>query len=471
MNRAIGKPIDILLVEDNLGDVELVREMLSYVAGKYTLTTADRLAAGLSLLEEGTFDLLLLDMGLPDSSGIDTLRDLQEKAPPLPIVVLTGLADEELAAQAISLGAQDYLVKGQFDGAILSRSMYYAIERKKAEETLRESEARLYGIASTALDAVILINDDGLVTFWNDAATRMFGYTKDEIAGKYLHSFIMPERHNDTFRKGFEAFRLTGGGPRIGRVYETEAKRMDGTEFPVEISVAAQRLKGKWNAIGIVRDISKRKRMEEELKQMAHHDALTGLPNRRFFMDILDLELAEARRHHNKLPILFLDLDRFKYINDSLGHDIGDELLKEVAKRLRNSIRESDTVARIGGDEFSVLLANIANPDDISSIAKKIVDAIKEPFWIRGHQLHSSTSIGISIYPDDATTKDALFKSADIAMYHAKRGGSTYQFYSPSMNIRSVERMRLESWLRQAIGRGELEVYYQPHFYYYSDNQ
>jgi diguanylate cyclase (GGDEF)-like protein len=195
---------------------------------------------------------------------------------------------------------------------------------------------------------------------------------------------------------------------------------------------------------------------------MAHHDALTGLPNRRFFMDLLDLELAEARRHHNKLPILFLDLDRFKYINDSLGHDIGDELLKEVAERLKHSIRESDTVARIGGDEFSILLADIANPDDISGIARKIVDAIKEPYWIRGYQLHSSTSIGISIYPDDADTKEALFKSADIAMYHAKRGGNTYQFYSPSMNMRSIERMRLESWLRQAIGRGELEVYYQP---------
>ncbi len=462
MNREIGEPIDILLLEDNLGDVELVREMLSCVAGEYTLTTADRLAVCLSLLKERTFDVLLLGLGLLHSSGIETLWKIQDKAQNLPIVVLTGLGDEEFAAQTLGLGAQDYLVKGQFDGPILSRSIRYAIERKEGEETLRESEARLQGIASAALDAVILIDDDGLVTFWNDAATRMFGYTKEEITGKYLHFFVIPDRHIDTFMRGFKTFRLTGEGRVIGRVYEMEAKKKGGTEFPVELSLAALKLKGKWNSIGIVRDITERKRLEKKLEQLAHHDALTGLPNRRLFTDILNLELAEARRNQKKLAILFLDLDRFKYINDTLGHDIGDELLKEVAERLRHSIRESDTVARIGGDEFNILLADIANADDISGISKKIVDAIKEPCWIRGHQLHSSTSIGISIFPDDADTTDALFKSADIAMYHAKRAGNTYQFYSPSMNIRSIERMRLESWLRQAIGRGELEVYYQP---------
>jgi diguanylate cyclase (GGDEF)-like protein/PAS domain S-box-containing protein len=462
MNRETGKSINILLLEEDLGDIELVREMLSCVAGKCTLITAGRLAACLSLLKEGTFDVLLLNLRLHDSSGIETLWKIQDIAPNLPIVVLAESADEEFAAQALGLGAQDYLVKGKFDGPILSRSMRYAIERSKGEEALRESEARLYGIASAALDAVIMIDNDGLVTFWNDAATSMFGYTKEEITGKYLVSSIMPDRHIDAFLRGFEAFRLTGEGPVMGRVYEIEAKRKDWTEFPVELSLAALRLKGKWNSIGIVRDITARKRLEVELRQMAHHDALTGLPNRRLFIDILDLELAETRRHQNKLAVLFLDLDRFKHINDTLGHDIGDELLKEVAERLRHSIRESDTVARIGGDEFNILLADIANADDISGIAKKIVDAIKEPFWIRGHQLHSSTSIGISIYPDDADTTDALFKSADIAMYHAKRGGSTCQFYSPSMNVRSIERMRTESWLRQAIRRGELEVYYQP---------
>ncbi len=450
------------MVEDNLIDLELIRERLNDVALGYTLSTADRLAAALSLLEKETFDVLLLDLSLPDSSGFESLRKLRDKAPGLPIVVLTGNSDEDFAVQAIDLGAQDYLVKGEFDGAILSRSIRYAIGRKKGEETLRESEARFSGIASATPDAVIFIDNDGLVTFWNDAATRMFGYTREEIAGKYLISSIMPERDTDTFLRGFEEFRLTGKGPLIGRVYEIMAKRKGGTEFPAEFSLAAMRLKDKWNAIGIVRDITGRKGLEVESRQMAHHDALAGLPNQRLFIDILTLEMAQARRRQDKLAILFLDLDRFKYVNYNLGHDMGDELLVEVAKRLRHSIRESDTVARIEGDEFNILLAGIANAEEIGGIAKKIVDAIKEPYWIRGHQIHSSTSIGISIYPDDADTTDALFKSADIALSHAKLEGNTYRFYSSSMNIRSLERMRLENWLRQAIGRGELEVYYQP---------
>ena len=352
-------------------------------------------------------------------------------------ILVTGTTENRGLAISFSTIAFFLIICGAL--IIISRNVSRLLDR--STEAQRESEAQLYGITSAALNAIILIDNDGLVTFWNDAATRMFGYTKEEIARKYLHSFIMPDRHIDTFRTGFETFMLTGEGPFIGRVYEIEAKRKDGTEFPVELSLAALKLKDKWNAVGIVRDITERKMMEEALKQMAHHDALTGLPNRRLLMEILSLALAQARRHKNKLAILFLDLDGFKYINDTLGHDIGDELLKEVAERMRRSVRESDTVARIGGDEFNILLADIADADDISGIAKKIVDAIKEPFLIRGHKLHSSVSIGISIYPDDADTMEALFKSADIAMYYAKREGNTYQFYSPSMNVQSIQRM------------------------------
>ncbi len=449
-------------MQDNLGDVDVVRELLRGAAGLYTLTTADRLVLGLSLLEKGTFDALLLDLRLPDSSGIETLLKFQNKAPNLPIIVLTGLADEELTVQAIGLGAKDYLVKGQFDGPILSKSLRYAIELKKQEEALRDSEARLNGIASAALDAIILIDNNGLVTFWNDAATWMFGYSKEEITGKYLVSSIITDRHADTFLKGLEEFRVTGEGPLIGRTHEILAKRQDKTEFPAELSLTALRLRRKWNAICVVRDLTERKRLEVELRQMAHHDALTGLPNRRLFIDILDLAVAEARRRKNKLAILFIDLERFRDINDAMGHDIGEKLLQEAAERLRNCIRDSDTVAHIGAGEFNILLSDISFADEIGSIVKKVDDAIKEPYWIRGHQLQTSSSIGISIYPDDGSTTDTLLNNAGIAMYHAKRGGNACQFYSPTMNIRSIERMRQESWLRQAIGRGELQVYYQP---------
>ena len=206
-----------------------------------------------------------------------------------------------------------------------------------------------------------------------------------------------------------------------------------------------------------------RKSMEEEMRHMAHHDALTGLPNRRLFLEIVDIEIAQARRDHRALAILFLDLDRFKEINDTLGHEAGDELLAEVAKRLKVSLRESDNIARTGGDEFNIILTDFDHAEDVALIAGKIMRSFQSPFFIAGHYLHMTTSIGISIYPDDSENTDTLFRYADIAMYHAKDlGKNTYQFYNSDINVRSVEKIRMEGDLRQAIGRGELSVHYQP---------
>jgi diguanylate cyclase (GGDEF)-like protein/PAS domain S-box-containing protein len=468
-------------------------------------------------------------------------------------------------------------------------------ERKQAEQSLIESEARFRSMASATLDAFILIDNDGNVTFWNDSAAKMFGYTKEEITGKYLHSFIMPERYIDSFRRGFEAFQFTGEGPFIGKVYEVEAERKDGTEFPVELSLAALKLKGNWCAVGIVRDITERRRlehslrrsyevtkaiidsmkeaislidvrdfrivgvnstflkeygysdeseilgqhcyavthhrsdvcgppddicpltetvrmgghytvehlhygkngekiyveittspimdesgkvvqvvhvqrniterkmMEEKIRHQAYHDELTDLPNRRFFMDIVSIEIPKTHRSQKKLAILFLDLDRFKEVNDTLGHEAGDQLLKEVSGRLKACIRESDTLARMGGDEFNILLADISRTEDITIIVRKIMNSFQKRYRIAGHDLPITTSIGISIYPDDGKEMDTLFRYADIAMYHAKEmGKNTYRFYNPAINIQSIERMKMEGYLHQAIERGEFSVYYQP---------
>ncbi|MEW6117501.1 MAG: EAL domain-containing protein [Nitrospirota bacterium] len=210
-------------------------------------------------------------------------------------------------------------------------------------------------------------------------------------------------------------------------------------------------------------DITERKRIEEEIKHMAHHDALTGLPNRRLFIDIITFALAEARRHKKRLALLFLDLDRFKEVNDTLGHEAGDELLKHVSVRLKAVIRRTDTIARIGGDEFNIVLTDIARGEDAGDVARKIVESFQKPFSIAGKELHITTSIGISIYPDDTDDIDILFRCSDMAMYHAKETGrNTYQFYNPAINTRSLERMRLEGMLRRTIEGGELVVYYQP---------
>jgi diguanylate cyclase (GGDEF)-like protein/PAS domain S-box-containing protein len=206
-----------------------------------------------------------------------------------------------------------------------------------------------------------------------------------------------------------------------------------------------------------------RKRIEERMRHMAHHDALTGLPNRRLFMEIAGFEFAEARRYKKKAAILFLDLDRFKEVNDTLGHEAGDELLRAVTERLKATVRETDTLARIGGDEFNIVIADITNAGSIASIARKIMDFFKKPFSITGQELYITGSMGISIYPDDAQDIEDLLRYADIALYYAKEHGrNQYQFYNPVINTRSLERIRFESSLRQAIERGEFIIYYQP---------
>ena len=213
----------------------------------------------------------------------------------------------------------------------------------------------------------------------------------------------------------------------------------------------------------VVQEITARKKMEEEIRHLANHDALTGLPNRRLFLELISLEIAQSRRHGTKMAVFFLDLDRFKNINDTLGHEAGDELLKMVAAGLRRTVRSSDTVARIGGDEFNIIVPDVVRAEDVADVARKIVDYFGRSFVIAGQELHITASLGISVFPDDSDEIDGLLRYADIAMYHAKeQGRNNYQFYNPEINTRSLERMRLENRLGQSVERGELFIHYQP---------
>jgi diguanylate cyclase (GGDEF)-like protein/PAS domain S-box-containing protein len=452
--------INVLAIEDNPDDAELLRVMLKKVQEpSFTFVQAPRLSGGLQILREGSFDIVLLDLGLPDSEGMDSVLKIRRQSPTIPIIVFTGIDDNEVALKALHLDVQDYLTKGQIDRHLLVRSIRYAIERKRAVEALRNSEARFRRLSESGIIGIAYFDADGRIIDGNDKFLAMIGSNREELAAGRVRRWgrLVPPEWETRMREASEEFRASG---RI-TPYETEYLSRNGSRFWGLFGAA--KLDGQPDEIAFIVDITERKRLEEEITHMAHHDVLTGLPNRRLFMELIRFEIAEARRNRTKTGLLFLDLDRFKEVNDTLGHEAGDKLLKTVAERLRAAIRDSDAVARIGGDEFSILIAGITRPDDITEIAQKILDAFQEKCIIAGHEFTITASMGISVYPDDSDTIESLFQYADIALYHAKnRGRNTFEFYDPDINRRSVERLKFENALRQTVAHRELTVHYQP---------
>ncbi|MCC6345886.1 MAG: EAL domain-containing protein [Nitrospirales bacterium] len=335
-------------------------------------------------------------------------------------------------------------------------------ERKRVERALRRSEDRL----KEAQRIASLGNWEWNLTTgklkWSDEIYHIMGVSPQnfELSPESCLSMVHPD---DRLAVEQTVAEMMSGQEKCAVDYRVTRK--DGAEIVVQIQAeVACVVEGRQlRIVGTVQDITERKALEEAIRYQANHDLLTGLPNRMLFTELLILGISQASRSRKRLAVLFLDLDRFKNINDSLGHHAGDQLLKEVAVRLLSPVRESDTVARMGGDEFVLLLPDIVHAGDVDTIVRKIMDAFQTPFSIGGNEVHISTSIGVSVYPDAGEYAEELIKNADIAMYYAKeQGRSNYQFYSPEMNIRTLERMILENSLRQTLDRGELVVYYQP---------
>ncbi len=331
---------------------------------------------------------------------------------------------------------------------------------KRTEDKLRASERLLTAMLNSIPDIAWLKDRDGRFIMVNEPFSMASGKRPELLIGKTDFD-AWPRWLAERYVADDQAVMLSRETKRV----EEPLAVKHGPERWIETiktCIVNERDEVVGTA-GISRDITDRKRMEEEIRHMAQHDSLTGLPNRRMFIDILNLEIAQARRHESKLAVLFLDLDRFKDVNDTLGHEAGDRLLKVVAFRLRRAIRESDTVARIGGDEFNVVLSDLGRAEDASAIARKIVESMARPFSIAGHDLQVTASIGISIFPDDGTKVDMLLRYADIAMYHAKESGRNgFRFYNPSINVLSLQRMKLAGYLAHAIRREELTMLYQP---------
>jgi len=307
-----SKPIDLLLIEDNPEDLLLTKRMLGKAEhASFNISHADSLSAGIQRAIEGSLDVILSDLNLPDSPRVETFFRLKLQVPEIPIVVLSGFADEEMSLKAVRAGAQDYLIKGKIDGNILERSLLYAIERKKAEVTI---------------------------------------------------------------------------------------------------------------------------------KKLAYHDSLTGLPSRTLFNDRFTMAMADSKRNDKNTALIMLDLDHFKDVNDTFGHDAGDDILKEVSNRLTSILRQTDIVCRMGGDEFALLISDASVKEMIEEVAQRILAAIGTPFSLHGVKAWISASLGIAVYPEDGENLETLFKHADIAMYEVKKvGRNNYLYYQPGMKSGSLD--------------------------------
>jgi diguanylate cyclase (GGDEF)-like protein/PAS domain S-box-containing protein len=463
----------VLLIEDNPGDARLLREMLQE-EGLYSseLLHADSMGCAEKILAEHAVDIILLDLGLPDAQGLEAVRRAHAVAPRVPLVVLTGLDDEVLAAQALQEGAQDYLIKGQISSSVgqvetrgLLRALRYAVERKSMEDALFMETERAQVTLNSIGEAVICTDIVGKVTFLNPVAEKLTGWSLQDAAGRPMV---------EVFQVLDATSRETTPNPMEMAVDQNRVVhlplnciliRRDGLEVPIEDCVAPiHDLEGEIaGAVIVFRDVSAARAMTAQIAHTAQHDFLTGLPNRMLLNDRVGQAIAFAQRHEKQVAVLFLDLDGFKHINDSLGHPIGDKLLQSIASRLVECVRGADTVSRQGGDEFVVLLSELEQSEDAVHTARRMLQVVAEAHSIDQHDLHVTTSIGVSVYPDDGLDAETLIKNADTAMYQAKENGrQSYRFFKPAMNVRAVERQSIEESLRRALERNEFTLHYQP---------
>jgi diguanylate cyclase (GGDEF)-like protein/PAS domain S-box-containing protein len=456
----------VLLVEDSPGDARLIREMFNEQGQRNVrLTHVECMSDAEKHLAVHAVDMILLDLGLPDTQGVEAVRRTHAAAPHVPLVVLSGMDDESMALQAMKKGAQDYLIKGQIEPRELMRALHYAVERKVIEETLFDEKERAQVTLDCIGDAVICTDLAGNITFLNKVAEKMTGWPLAEAAGKPMAEAIQIVD---------AATRLTTPDPMEKSILQDKTGhlplnciliRRDGHEIFIEDSVSPIHDRdGKVaGSVLVFRDVTTARALAEKVVHSAQHDPLTGLPNRLLLSDRIGQAIALAGRHMHKGAVLFLDLDGFKHINDSLGHRVGDELLQSVAKRLRTSVRAPDTISRQGGDEFIVLLQEVKQPEDAAIWARRVLQLVAETHSCEKHRLHVTASIGISVFPDDGLDAEALIKNADTAMYQAKANGrQSYKFFKAVMNVRAVERQTIEEDLRHALTRHEFALHYQP---------
>ena len=469
----------ILLVDD---EPRLLSSLYELLRGRdYNLVTATCGSEALAHLSKMRFDLVLLDLRLPDVSGHQIMDFINEKGIDADVIVMSGEVGIDAAIGALKRGAYDYLRK-PYSREELLKTVANALQRRRLEMANRriasqlETSEKLYRyLVDSSPDIIYTLNHEGKFTFINDRAYQLLGFSRDELIGKHYSILV----HDEDLERARYVFNERRVDERASRNVELRLKCHSGgsqdrtfnnTLMTISLNsigmhVPDQEVKKLefFGTYGVARDITDRKRAEEVISYQAYHDILTDLPNRMLFKDRLGLAVIQAKRKLTELAVMFIDLDRFKLVNDTLGHVKGDELLQQVALRLKDCLRRGDTLARQGGDEFTIVLPELRDREDAKCIADKFLECLQKPFDLDGHQVHISASIGIAIYPGDGESIDELLRHADIAMYQVKAlGKNGHSFYHNSMLDVSHQKIALEQSLRKALEQNELEMYYQP---------
>ena len=447
----------------------------------YQLHTATCGTEAVEQLTKVQFDLVLLDLRLPDFGGHEIMDFINARGIETKVIILSGDVGIEAAIGALKRGAYDYLRKPHTREELL-KTVDNALQQRRLENDNRsiawrlECSEKLYRyLVDSSPDIIYTLDQEGHFTFVNDRAQLLLGFGRDELIGKHYSVLV----HDEDIERARYVFNERRVGDRASRNVELRLKslRDDDKERTFEntlmtisfnsmgmYSLSKEVTKREFfGTYGVARDITERKRAEQLISYQAYHDILTDLPNRILFKDRLGLAVIQAKRNEAELAVMFVDLDRFKLVNDTMGHVRGDELLQVVAGRLKDCLRRGDTLARIGGDEFTVVLPELRDRLDAEIIADKFLESFRQPFILDGSEVYISASIGIAVYPSDGETIDELLRHADIAMYHVKaRGKNGHSFYEPTMLDASYQKIALEQNLRRALEQDELELYYQP---------
>ncbi len=470
------KQVDVLFLDDDQEFLESVKKALS--GFPYILEMVTNTGDAFKIINSKSFDIVVVDVQLPGGmSGLEFLeRARQVQAGFIPIVI-TGVSSQELAIEALKQGAFDYIKK-----PLDVKELISAIERSKHKlEINREIQLKnqellvkekslqslndeiimqknyLENIVKSISNMLIITADNGIIKTINDATLHVLGYEPQELVGQSI-DVVLPNVNIDEFIKTIINNKGLGSS-------EKEFLKKDKSKIIVLFSGSLIRNRnGEVEGfVFVAQDISERKEAEQELHRLSYYDTLTNLPNRLYFEMMAQQAVVSAKKNNALLAFLYMDLDGFKSVNDRLGHPVGDELLKEVAKRLQNAFRPQDFIARMGGDEFVACLGLIQEKSDAGIVAQRIINILNRPYYIDNNELSIGVSIGIALYPETATTFNQLFKNSDVALYKAKHAGrNQYQFFNKQLDIEYSQQLKLENALRFSLGRDEFHMVYQP---------